>query len=421
MNRFILPILWYVLKVLDPPVEFLSSVKKLCEDYLWGTRRHWVKRLFVYGPAEYGGLGVKDPEVQILGMRIGDAQRVFTCNHNNYFLNEYVKSVRSLVLLNESQENPFYENMRRKFNRIKLRFKSITKDLMGNLGVQNICVFHDLGCDQLLQLGLKTVDCVLDWNGSTGNLTAAMSRKLHYNISIFQTKLKEYQDEVELDDSKPTTFVCDHPVRPIDKINDNNRYAVSFFGVYNSEGISNNDLLKMKGAKWVNISLCQISNAEKDVTWRLWHNSLLSFSLATRMGLSTSPDCPFCAVSRPTSFHMVHCQSTQAYWNFLFDLLKNMGLTEKRDKLNGFEKNKLGNFIIFLAHNVLYNRILYCINSGRNDFKLIQSFKQRISERLLIEFGCTQNKIGKVEIFKYKWNNGIGLFEIRDSDIVIFV
>ena len=207
----------------------------------------------------------------------------------------------------------------------------------------------------------------------------------------------------------------------ISTITKQNQYAVSFFGVYKPETISNGDLIKMRGDKWSNLFSLPIFNPQKDVTFRLWHNSLLTFKVAVKMGLCSSEDCPFCPVSKPNSFHMVHCASTQQFWVFLFELIKSMGIADKGDKLKGFEKSKTGNFLISLAHTVIYNRVLYYINSSSIEFDLIKSFKQRLSEHLVLDFGRMNKSENGIELFNVRWNNGAGLFQIIDKQLVIIL
>jgi hypothetical protein len=78
--------------------------------------------------------------------------RVFNTSHNNFFLREYVQSVRSVVVVNKPQIKIFYENMRTKLNVIEFRFKTITNELLGEFATKNVCIFPDLGCDQLFEL-----------------------------------------------------------------------------------------------------------------------------------------------------------------------------------------------------------------------------------------------------------------------------
>jgi len=408
LNRYLLPILWYVLKVLDPPADFITSIRRLSEEYLWGPRKHWVKRLFVYAPQQLAGLGIKHPDVQILTMRMRDTIRVFTSSQNLYFLNGYVQSVRSVVMLNQPTSIPFYENMRRKYNIIRFRFKTITSELLGDLGVKNVSVFPGLRNEEFLELGLTTVDSVLNWNGDTGILSSARKRKLEANQKIFREQLQEIQ-EFQVEDSKALEFTCENPAMDIGKITNRNLYPAAFFGIFQPDQISNGELNKMRGDKWSNIVKSQISNPEKDVTWRLRHNSLLTFSLASRMGLYTSDDCHYCNVRKPNSFHIIHCVSTKNFWEMIWKLITNMGISASMGtKLNGFSKSGLGNIIVFLAHSVLYNRILYTINSGKADYDLISIFKQRLSERLLLEYNLSNSSKAELLLFKMRWNGGLG-------------
>jgi hypothetical protein len=371
----------------------------------------------VYAPVEFGGLGVKDLEVQTTTMRVRDAIRVFQVDKNEYFLSKYTQVMRKALLANMPQSNQFYENIRLKLNQIRFRLLNLSQDVLGTIGVQNTCVFPNLDCEQLLELGLSDVDSVLNWDGNATQLSAAKSRKLHYSLQNFNKQLQDFHKECEPVAGKKAIFRCDCPIRELGSFKDR-IYAASFFGVYRADGISNEDMGKMKWKKWDNIGNSWMANYEKDVSWRLWHNSLLSFSLAMRMGLVTDSNCPFCEVSRPSSFHMVHCVSTKDFWTFVFGLIRKTGIMDKCDKLNGFVKNKLGDFFIYLSHSVLYNRTLYYVNSGKKEYDLISVFKQKIIERLVIEYNCVFRNKNTLEIFLDKWNQGVGLFHIQDNQIL---
>ena len=88
-------------------------------------------------------------------------------------------------------------------------------------------------------------------------------------------------------------------------------------------------------------------------------------------------------------------------------------------KLNGFSKSPIGNTVVFLSHCVLYNRMIYTIYSGRTDYDLINNFRQRLSERLYLEYSLSN--ISKVELtlFNMRWNGGLGLYEICNNELVI--
>jgi len=420
LNRFLLPILWYVLKILDPPRDFILGIRKLCEDYIWGTRKHWVKRTFVYAPAEFGGLGVKDLEVQTVAMRARDAIKVFKVNKNEYFLKYYAQVMREVIIGNKQQGNNFYENIRLKLNQIRFRVLTLSSELQGKIGVKNTSIFPDLDCEQMLELDLLDVNSVLNWDGNTKQLSAAKRRKLYHNMTIFKKLFQEYQEECAGVKEGKTLFACDCPVRELGNL-ENCTYTASFFGVYREDSISNVDLGKMRWRKWKRIGKSWMANYEKDVSWRLWHNSLLSFSTAMRMGLVRDSKCPFCEVNRPSSFHMVHCASTKEFWSFIFGIIGRIGIKDKCDKLNGLAENKIGDFMTYLAHNVLYNRTLYYVNSGKKEYDLISSFKQKLNERLVIEYNCSLHSNTSLDLFLDKWNNGLGLFEINDKQLVITI
>ncbi len=140
------------------------------------------------------------------------------------------------------------------------------------------------------------------------------------------------------------------------------------------------------------------------------------------MGLCVQEDCQFCGVRKPNSFHMIHCISTKEFWEFIWKTVFNMGISvSSGTKLNGFSNNKLGNIIVFLGHSVLYNRNLYTINSGKTDYDLIAGFKQRLNEKLFLEYSLSSISKSEIEIFKIKWNGGLGLFEICNTTLIMTI
>jgi hypothetical protein len=44
------------------------------------------------------------------------------------------------------------------------------------------------------------------------------------------------------------------------------------------------------------------------------------------------------------------------------------------------------NFMVFIAHNTLYNRILYTINWHKLDDDLVKKYKQKVYEKIYFDY-----------------------------------
>jgi hypothetical protein len=176
----------------------------------------------------------------------------------------------------------------------------------------------------------------------------------------------------------------------------------------------------MKGNKWEKLNLFLLSNSEKDVVWRLWHNSWLTFSLGTRMGIYSSADCPFCGVRNPDTMHSIFCVSTKPFWKAVWKLLAKMDIeVEDANKLNGVPDCPLGDLMVFIAHNFIYIRILYTINSRKLDYDLVKKYKQKVYEKIYFDYISSGTSLKSYKKFLDRWNEGIGVFEILDNKIDI--
>jgi len=86
LNTFVLPLLWYVLKILDPPHEFVEKVIKSVLKFLWGGRRHWVPQKWLFLPKDQGGLGIFHPLAMTHTFRISFLQKCLQSKDDSYFL-----------------------------------------------------------------------------------------------------------------------------------------------------------------------------------------------------------------------------------------------------------------------------------------------------------------------------------------------
>jgi hypothetical protein len=92
---------------------------------------------------------------------------------------------------------------------------------------------------------------------------------------------------------------------------------------------------------------------------------------------------------------------------------------EDADQLNGVPDCPRGDLMVFIAHNILYNRILYTINSRKLDYDLVKKYKQKVYEKIYFDYISSGTCLKSYKKFLDRWNEGIGVSEILDNKIDI--
>ena len=60
---------------------------------------------------------------------------------------------------------------------------------------------------------------------------------------------------------------------------------------------------------WYNLKTVYVSNYEKDITWRLWHNAWLNTKLAMKFKICQNNVCKICTLPHETSLSVLNCHS----------------------------------------------------------------------------------------------------------------
>jgi len=426
LNTFVLPILWYALKVLDPPPSFCCEVERISELYLWDNRRHWVRRSVVYAPVGNGGLGLKSPRVQMLIFRLRMIEKSFNPNCSKYFLKECITQCRSLVLKNEVSQNPFYEITRSYLKKINFMFRSMPPNLLSEIYIQNQLIFGKQGYHGLSSLGLLTVGQVEEFiqNETPMELREPTKRKIYAEIQSFKFKIRAFRESLEenkgVDEEQKILFRVFDPLEQTTvAISKENGYITSYFGIFTFDSLSSVDKLKLKSKKWERLKGTKLSTTEIDIVWRIWNNSIITFKIASLMKLLSNGSCPYCNLVNPNCTHLVFCSSTKLFWDFIWALFMNMKIQiTKKEALFGYDDEPLVNSILFLALVVIYRRFLFNVNSGKTDYDLIKVYKQVLYEKIYIEYIVAKSNHALAS-FSESWGNGAGLFRINAESLDI--
>jgi hypothetical protein len=431
LNTFILPIIWYVLKVLDPHSDFLKQVQVLCEEYLWEKKRHWVKRSMTYAPQSNGGLGLKSPQVQILIFRLRALTKAQSPNCSKYFLVKVLSLSNDMLYENRPSPEPNIENLRVYINKMCLSLSTLPSlSAFNRFHLRNETIFGSSGFPVLLSLGVSTageVEVLLDSN-TIPSIPERRIRKLNAETSCYKVKKRTFINSLKPHVLDPNSKLIYNPeVRArnpisgdLEDLSAQNDYLLCFFGIFPFESFSGEDQKKLRSKKWERLKGTKLSTLEVDIVWRLWNSCLITFKIAKIMGLLSSGNCSFCPQINPNCFHLVHCSSTQSLWNYIWYLLETrMGhVIQKKEKMFGYDNSPLVNTVIFLALVTLYRRFLHCVNSGKSDLDLCKAFKQNLFEKIYVEYIIAKSN-KRLSSFSAFWGNGAGIFVFNDQKIDI--
>ena len=425
LNTFVLPVIWYHLKVLQPPELFLGQIQFLCENYLWEGKRHWLKRPIVYAPRENGGLGVRSPIVQIQNFRIRAIIKSMHENVSKYFLKVLKSNSESILFSNHKLTDKYYESIRLNLNRIKFQFLSLPVNLHSRFSLLNPVIFRNEKFDMLKILRINDIGNFNNLISSNPilNIRETQKRKLNIEIQKCKRLISDFMltlTKVEEDVFEETfSFRAFCPLKSkIEEITTENAYFLSFFSIFPYESLNNADVNKLKSKNWKRLNGTKLSTVEMDIVYRFWNKCLITFKIAKLMNLISTGNCAYCQSTNPDVNHLAYCKSTDPFWNLVWLLLSKTGFRyTRRERIYGYDNSQMENSILFLALITLYKRFLYNVNSGKLDYDLIKSYKQALYEKIYIDFIIARSNHKLLAFMKF-WKNGLGLFKITNESTI---
>jgi hypothetical protein len=430
LNTFILPIIWYVLKVLDPPRDFIVQIQRECEEYLWEQKRHWVKRSMTHAPQPNGGLGLKSPLVQIIIFRLRALGKAQSPQCSKYFLQKLISHSNDIIFENRHNSDPNLESLRLTIIKMNFTFFLLPSQLAYNrLHLKNEVVFGSSGFPVLESIGISTAGEVELLLSSTArpDIPERRVRKLNAETRAYKVKKSTFLNSLKPSDydSDPNSIhtplfrAYDPILGEIVEVTEENDYLVCFFGLFAFESFSAQDQQKLKSKKWERLKGTKLSSLEIDIVWRIWNSCVLTYKIAQRMGLVSSGNCAFCSQQNPNCLHMVFCNSAEPLWTYVWDRIGKMGIrVGRKERIFGYDGSNLLNSVIFLALVVLYRRFLYNVNSGKIVYDLVNTYKELLKEKIYIEYIIAKSN-NMVPTFPASWGDGVGLFELNGDILEI--
>jgi hypothetical protein len=430
LNVFILPIIWYVLKVLDPPSDFLLQVQKLCEGFLWENKRHWVKRSMTYALQANGGLGLKSPQVQVIIFRLRALAKAQSSQCSKYFLQRLIFDSNAILFENRPNPDPNLEILKLIIIKMNFTFLLLPSQIAYNrIHLTNEVVFGSSGFPALKSVGVLTageVELFLS-SASTPNIPERRIRKLNAEIKSYKVKKSTFLNSLKSSDSDlssvqiPLFRAYDPIVGELVEVKEENDYLVCFFGYFPFESFTGPDKQKLRSKKWERLKGTKLSTIEVDIVWRIWNSSVITFKIAQKMGLMSSGNCAFCSQQNLNCLHMVFCNSAEPLWTYVWDRSEKMGIhVRRKERIFGYDGSCLLNSVLFLVLVVIYRRFLYNVNSGKIIYDLVQSYKQLLFEKIYIEYIIAKSN-NLISSFSTSWGDGMGLFVLNGDNIEIIL
>jgi len=419
LNTFVLPISYYKLKVLHPPSFLFEDIHKIINEYLWESRRHWVKSLFIYLPFEQGGLGIKHTKTQYLIFKLRALKKGINVSPDNPFLRGLSNVAKEIFFTNSTRTE--FSGVCQALEHIHFRFCQISFSDFEKIHLNHKIIFPNSSFPNLISIGQNTIGNVQSLKSEDYiNLRPSKIRQIDLEKKILTQALEAIKKVIRLGNNNTIEFDSHDFVSNVrSEYSRSNDYILLLFTTFKYNSISNKDLLALRSKKWERLKSVKMSLHEKSIIWRLWHNALINFHIANLMGLNSNSRCPYCLVLKPDCRHIIFCNSSYELWKAVWELIaKTHSDNNVRDKLYGVNNPSFINIIIYTAACILYRRFLYNINSGDIQYNLLGRFKSNLIETIVSGFLTAKQK-NSVEEYLVYWNNGAGLFEVANNEVII--
>jgi len=195
-NTFLLPILWYVLKILDPNDSFYLEICDLVEKFVWNGNKRWVGRFYFYLPVDKGGLGVLHPKVQAATFRFSFINKILTSSDTFYFCDFSSQNVFNLLTKNSCKyPTPFYLNLTKFIEATGLHFNSMPLAIFNEIDLNNQIFMKGRLFPYLTKAGVTTLGeyAAADFPVLIETVRASSRRLLNAEIAFMDDRIKDIE------------------------------------------------------------------------------------------------------------------------------------------------------------------------------------------------------------------------------------
>lgn len=400
LNTYLLPILWYVLKVLDPPETFITEITILIENFPWRGSKRWVGRHLLYLPLSNGGIGVRHPFIQMTTFRVVFACKVLNSS-DSYFCNFARKNVFNILLKNEPDYcTSFYDNFCKYVQILGLSFELIPHNIFHLIPLSNSIFLKNNSFPCLIQLGCETIGDFISFDFSQNMPRFPSQRLISCESSILRNIIDTYVLSQEC-----ITFRCLKYGNggEFESFVKTKQYLLCTRIVRKIKW-SEVSLDTLNNSAWLTLQKSEVSNPEKDVIYKLLHNTGLTPKMAESMGIHEGRDCPFCPFKDIKSSHYFKCIHFQPLWLFISKILSRDLTNVSRSGINGSRNMKYDNIFIYYGLCTIYKSYVHFLNHFGDNFDYLSHFRHMVFGRILSEFHvCMRGGKVLMDNFHRKW------------------
>src|SRR5882757_4523114 len=172
--------------------------------------------------------------------------------------------------------------------------------------------------------------------------------------------------------------------------------------------------------KWLTLKVTSISNPQKDVVFKFFHNRGLTPSIAKHKRFYFSKNCPFCSFHSPKLDHFLICPTATPLWGKL-DLIFNKVIKQPSSSASSSifhgTRHEGVNICIFLAFSTIYKKLWHSLNRFKGHFDLLSKYRHSLFARILAEYTSSKNfslssfekRFGGFKIYSIKSNGKIDI------------
>lgn len=417
INTFLLPIFWYLFKILDPPVEILEEICKEIEKYIWSGSKRWVARPFVYLPLLNGGLGVRNPAAQIATFRLTFLNKILAISCEQYFHSESLNQVHKVINSDINNLTPFYKQLYAVTQTLGVGLTSCCRDLLREMMISSKFLFRNLSDNYISRCNIIKVCDLFSLRHIKALESLPASSKRH----AFSERKKYIDIGAMVTDSIETKFDCfsifDKSVRVMVAKQTNYLHCLRVF--QKIRWVEPN-MAFCSHKKWSRLATTAVTNPEKDTVFKFWHNVGLTPSMAFSLKIYDNYLCPFCNMSKPKVAHYLECPYTLNLRKIVAKFLFKIGIdTRAFDEafLHGVS-HAGGNILIFYAYNIIYKAFIHKLNKYSGEFDQISSYRHILYGRILTDFYACSLNASLLPKFHTNWNR-FDIYKISNNKINI--
>lgn len=403
----------HTLNVLQPPPTFIQEINKTMVNFVW-QGKHWLHPNFLFANSEHGGMGLINLEAKINSLRLKlasdlqhsqDSQEpvhlfhhynLWLCGANSHF--HFFSQEKNLIDMANLQI--FYKSLLNAWHQINTDLK--TKKFPLNI-IRRMPLYGSKIIDQekikilpdWKMQGITSIEKLLSPNGEWSipnlqDLSNHTQRRLSYNF----TQIKNYISKIITPTDNQVVYHFQLGTKTvIFPGTKKENYEACLKPLISNPPITGKPFITDKKIDWTTIYSTPADKKDADITWRLFHNALVTPRRLHQWNILPSSNCPWCEEKEGHLMHMfLECTQTKTIWDFTANKIKALSSKEitYEEALFGLpsstQNSKICNYLLIMAKSTIYRTYMNIIKKPEPPQpSYLTILKRRLQYRQLID------------------------------------